>query len=251
MAKRALMLAGGGLKIAFQAGVLQVWLDEAGIEFGYGDGVSAACFNLAMWAQGMSGRQIADNWRNFNPITAVRPNWAQLVRLFWADSILKLDAFRERVFPGWGLDVAKIRAGAREAAFNVYDFSKHELQPVRATELTEDFLVATASLPLWFPPVQRGAWMGGTVGSFFGIFEATTNWAYKQMLTRIARNNEAVALGQPGEFGRNILVRELKSEVPLHYLLNFSQPRFVEAVELGVSVARNWCREQGIPCRRA
>ena len=64
MPKRSLMLAGGGLKIAFQAGVMQVWLDEAGIEFDHGDGVSAACFNLAMWTQGMSGRQIADNWRN-------------------------------------------------------------------------------------------------------------------------------------------------------------------------------------------
>ena len=27
---RALMMAGGGVKVGFQAGVLQVWLDEAG-----------------------------------------------------------------------------------------------------------------------------------------------------------------------------------------------------------------------------
>jgi predicted patatin/cPLA2 family phospholipase len=66
MPKRSLMLAGGGLKIAFQAGVLQVWLDEAGLTFDHADGVSAACFNLAMWTQGMSGRQIADNWRNLD-----------------------------------------------------------------------------------------------------------------------------------------------------------------------------------------
>src|SRR5438128_1883892 len=31
--KRSLILAGGGIKVSFQAGVLQVWLDEAGIEF--------------------------------------------------------------------------------------------------------------------------------------------------------------------------------------------------------------------------
>ena len=59
MTKRSLMLAGGGLKIPFQAGVLQVWLDEAGIEFDHGDGVSAACFLVAMWVPGMSGKQIA------------------------------------------------------------------------------------------------------------------------------------------------------------------------------------------------
>lgn len=47
MAKRSLMLAGGGLKIPFQAGVLQVWLDEAGIEFDHGDGVRAAGFIIS------------------------------------------------------------------------------------------------------------------------------------------------------------------------------------------------------------
>jgi predicted acylesterase/phospholipase RssA len=59
MPKSSLMLAGGGVKIAFQAGVLQVLLDEAGIVFDRGDAVSAACFNLAMWVQGMSGTEIA------------------------------------------------------------------------------------------------------------------------------------------------------------------------------------------------
>ena len=31
MSKRSLILAGGGLKVGYQAGVLQVWLDEAGV----------------------------------------------------------------------------------------------------------------------------------------------------------------------------------------------------------------------------
>src|ERR1041385_6285701 len=98
MPKRSLMLAGGGLKIAFQAGVLQVWLDEAGIEFDHGDGVSAACFNLAMWAQGMTGTQIADHWRKFRPLAAVKINWRQLLRLNHAASFFKLDAFRKSFF---------------------------------------------------------------------------------------------------------------------------------------------------------
>ena len=38
MPKRSLMLAGGGVKVAYQAGVLQVWLDEAGLEFDHADG---------------------------------------------------------------------------------------------------------------------------------------------------------------------------------------------------------------------
>jgi predicted patatin/cPLA2 family phospholipase len=278
MPKRSLMLAGGGLKIAFQAGVLQVWLDEAGIEFDHADGVSAACFNVAMWAQGMSGQEIADNWRNLKPLQGVDVHWSQLLKLPFAESsIFELGAYRRKVFPAWGLDWEKIRASRREATFNVYNFSRHELRPVTAPELTEDFLVATGSLPIWFPPVQidgdtyidavfdtasnleeairrgadelwvvwttsrRGQWKNGFVGNFFGIFEATTNNAYKQVRRRIERNNESVARGQGSEFGRHIAVRELQAEVPLHYLFNFSRRRIARAVDLGVEAGRAWC----------
>ena len=283
MPKRSLMLAGGGLKIAFQAGVLQVWLDEAGLEFDHADAVSAACFNLAMWAQGMSGKQIADNWRNLDPVAGVDLNWPQLARLLYAESLFDLDKYRTKVFPSWGLDFGKIRASQREATFNVYNFSKHELRPVPTPELTEDFLVATGSLSIWLPPVQiggdtyidaifntptnieeairlgsdelwviwttsqRGEWFDGFVGGFFGIFEAATNHAYKQSLARIARNNDAIAQGRDGEYGRVITVREIKAEVPVHYLLNFSRDRAREAVNRGVEVARAWCDQQGIP----
>src|SRR5437763_14206012 len=98
MPKRSLMLAGGGLKIAFQAGVLQVWLNEAGIELDDADGVSAACFNLAMWAQGMTGTQIADCWRKFRPVAAVKLNWRQLLRMNLAASCFMLDTFGKRFF---------------------------------------------------------------------------------------------------------------------------------------------------------
>lgn len=282
MPKRSLMLAGGGVKIAFQAGVLQVWLDEAGLTFDHCDGVSAACFNVAMWAQGMSGTRIADNWRNADPIMGVDVHWTQLAKLIYAESLFEFDAYRKKVFPSWGLDFETIRNGGREATFNIYNFSKHELRPVTAPELTEDHLVATGSLPIWFPPVridgdtyidavfntacnieeairrgadelwviwttsQRGEWFDGFVGNFFGIFEAVTVGGYKAMLARIARNNERIARGEHGEFERPIIVRELKAEVPLHYLLNFSKDRVAECVNRGVEAARAWCDANGI-----
>src|SRR6185369_16945218 len=118
MTKRSLMLAGGGLKIAFQSGVLQVWLDEAGIEFDHGDGVSAATFNLAMWVQGFSGTQIADNWRRFKPMAAVDVNWLQLLKVFYAESFFELNPFRKKFFREWGLDFEKIRASPRLGTFN-------------------------------------------------------------------------------------------------------------------------------------
>ena len=276
------MLAGGGLKIPFQAGVLQVWLDEAGIEFDHGDGVSAACFNLAMWVQGMSGKQIADNWRHFNPTSAVDVNWSQLPLLFFAESFFELDAFRKKIFPKWGIDLDQVRASNREATFNVYNFSTNQLRPVTTPEMSEDFLIATASLPMFFPPVkidgdtyidavlntstnleeairrgadelwviwttsERGKWGKGFLGNFFGIFEATANYSYRRVLKRIEANNTAIESGEFGEFGRPILVREIKAEVGLHYLFNFKQRRFPETVEAGVEAARAWCDANNI-----
>jgi predicted acylesterase/phospholipase RssA len=225
----------------------------------------------------MSGTQIAEHWRNFKPIAAVGLNWRQLPRLFYAESLFTLNAFRKKFFPEWGLDWKKIRAGGREATFNVYNFSKHSLRPVTPPEMSEDFLIATASLPVWFPPVRiggdtyidavfntasnleeairrgadelwviwttssRGQWLDGFVGNFFGIFEAATNGGYGQVLARIENNNAAIAAGALGEFGRRIIVRELRSEVDLHYLFNFRQRRFAQAVDLGVKAARAWC----------
>lgn len=276
------MLAGGGLKIPFQAGVLQVWLDEAGIQFDHADGVSAACFNLAMWTQGMSGKQIADNWRSFQPLTAVNLNLSQLPLLFYAESYFRLDAFRKKIFPRWGIDLDQVRSSAREATFNVYNFSTHTLRPVTAPEMSEDFLIATASLPVWFPPVkidgdtyidavfntaanleealrrgadeiwviwttsQLGKWRKGFLGNFFGIFEATANYSYRRVLTRIEANNAAIERGTNSEFGRPITVREISAEVGLHYLFNFKQRRFPETVEEGVKTARAWCDANNI-----
>jgi predicted acylesterase/phospholipase RssA len=201
----------------------------------------------------------------------------QLLKLFYAESFFQLNPFRKKFFREWGLDFDKIRASPREATFNVYNFSKQTLRPVETREVTEDLLIAAGSLPLWFPPVrvdgdtyidavlntatnieeairrgadelwiiwttsQRGQWHNGLAGNFFGIFEATTNHAYKQVLARIEANNAAIERGAPGEFGRPLLVREIKSEVALHYLFNFHQRRFRDEVEHGVAMARAWC----------
>src|SRR5712692_4051601 len=126
MKKRSLILAGGGLKVCYQAGVLQVWLDEAGLTFDHADGASGGCFNLMMYCQGMSGRQIADNWRQLDPFLPVDVNLTGL----WpfASSLFTMDNFRGRVLPSWGIDFDKIRSSPRVGTFNVFNFSKTQLE---------------------------------------------------------------------------------------------------------------------------
>ncbi len=281
--KRSLMLAGGGLKVAFQAGVMQVWLDEANLHFDHADGASGGCFNLAMYCQGMSGKQIADNWRTLDPAAGVSLNWVQYERLIFARSLFTLDAYRKRVFPKWGLDWARIRAAATEATFNLYNFSQHQLEIVEPKDMDEDHLCASVSLPMWFPPVildgdtcidavyitdanleeairrgadeiwviwtvsERGEWDDGFVANYFQIIETSANGLFRRICSRINGNNAAIAGGNSGEFGRTIVLKILRAEVSLNYLVNLSADRVTEAVNQGVQTAREWCRQNGIP----
>jgi predicted acylesterase/phospholipase RssA len=280
--KRSLILAGGGIKVAFQAGVLQVWLDEAGLVFDHVDGASGGTFNLAMMCQGMSGRDIADAWLRTEPLAGVSVNTRRLARLANAESLFTLDAYRRNVFPEWGLDWKKIQSSALDATFNVYNVTRQELQVLPPARMSEDFLVACVSLPMWFPPVridgstyidsvyvtdanleeaidrgadeiwviwtvsERGEWRPGFVAEYFQIIEAAANGTFHRTVDRIERNNAAVEAGLPGEFGRRIELRVLRAEVPLHYLINLSADRLHEVVNRGVETARAWCVEQKI-----
>jgi predicted acylesterase/phospholipase RssA len=277
MAKRSLIMAGGGLKVGFQAGVLQVWLDEAGLKFDHADGASGGCFNLAMYCQGMSGRQIADNWRNLDPFLPVDLNVEGMLRFLNAPSLFTHDRFRQQVLPFWGIDFAKIRAGARLGTFNLYNFSKKRLEVVTNDGMDEDRLISAVSLPMWFPPVKingdtymdavyisdanveeaikRGAdeiwaiwtvstrdeWRDGFVNQYFQIIETVADTNFFSWWERVAENNRRIAAGQTGEFGRRIEQRLIQAEVPVHYLFNISKDRMAESVNQGVKAAREWC----------
>ena len=280
--KRSLILAGGGIKVSFQAGVLQVWLDEAGLTFDHVDAASGGVFNLAMMCQGMTGKQIADNWRNLNPKAGISFNPATFLNLLYAESLFTLENYRKHVFPDWGLNWDKIRGSNLNATFNVINFSDKTLDVIEPKNMSEDLLCACVSLPMWFPPVhidgktyidsvymtdanieeaiRRGAdelwiiwtvsdkdeWHPGFVATYFQIIETTADGHYRAILKRIADNNDAIAAGKAGEFGRHIEVKELKADVALHYLIDFSQDRMAEAVNLGVLRGREWCKENGI-----
>ena len=278
MTSRALLLAGGGLKIAFQAGVLQVWLDELGQTFDHADAVSAATLNLAMLCSGQDGTTIADNWRTFRPLRAISPN----PRALSGDSLLTLNRLRDNILPTWQLDWTNINATPLQATFNVYNFSQQQVEAVPAANMTEQRLLAAASLPTWFPPViiggdtyvdaihalpinlplvldhgadelwiiwttsNAGTWRKGPLPQYFQIFEEATNSRLHGWLAAIEASNRRHARGEQSAYGRHITVRLLRTEVHLHYLLNFRRRRFLEAVDLGVRTARAWSREHHV-----
>ncbi|MGH7822373.1 MAG: patatin-like phospholipase family protein, partial [Candidatus Binatia bacterium] len=281
---RSLILAGGGVKVGFQAGVLQVWLDEAGLTFDHADGASGGCLNLAMYCQGLSGREIAENWKKAEPLAGVDLNWEHYWKLVNAPSLFTLDRYRKNVMrEAWKLDWAKIRSSQRLGTFNVCNFSKHRLEVIPNGKMTEDYLAACISLPMWFPPVvidgethvdavyltdanveeaiRRGAdeiwaiwtvstdstWRDGFVAQYFHIIEIAANGRFFDIWRRIEKSNDEIAAGRPGELGRRIELRLLQAEVPIHYLINFSKDRMAESVNLGIETAREWCDRNGIP----
>lgn len=281
--RRSLILAGGGLKVGFQAGVLEVWLDEAGLSFDHADGASGGCFNLTMYCQGMSGRRIADNWRNLNPFLPVDLNWEHYWKLSHAPSLFTYDRFREKVLPLWGIDWNAIRRSERTCTFNVFNFSRKHTQVITQDKMNEDYLIASVSLPMWFPPVtiheetyfdaafitdanveeaiRRGAeeiwaiwtvstrdeWHDGFTAQYFQIIESTADTHFFHIWRRIEESNRALSRGESGEFERKIELKLLQAEVPVHYLFNLSRDRMAESVNLGVETAREWCRSQDIP----
>jgi len=304
--KRSLILAGGGIKVAYQAGCLQVLLDEAGLTFDHVDGASGGCFNAAMLCSGMTGTQIADAWRNLNPFDMVAFNTREYDKLLWARSIATLDKLRSHVFPKWGIDFDKMRSpGGTAATFNVYNFSKKKLEVIERADMDEDLLVASVALPMWFPPVERNGdtmfdavyctdgnvgeavrrgadelwciwtvadlpeYRDGFLAQYFHVIETVSNTKFFREWEEVAAVNDAIA-----RFGQDstrelpdLMLREgfeasaslrpppgrkrveqhlIKQEVPLHYLINLSQDRLAEAVEMGVRDARAYCKQLGL-----
>ncbi len=278
--KRALILAGGGLKVAFQAGVLQVWLDEVEepLDFEVADGASGGVFNLAMWCQGMTGTQIADAWRHTQPLKLMRIN-----PLLWR-SLLTFGRFRKNIVKKvWKLDWGAVNAFPKPATFNTYNFTKGEPRIFQASEMTEDRMIACVSLPAWFEPMKLdgddyidsvfctdanleaaiangatelwviwtvstlGRWRYGPFHQYFQIVEAAADSRFNDVVRRIDRSNALHAANKPGaEFDWPIDVKLLQGDVPIDYMLVFSARSLHEAVELGVKKARDWCEENDI-----
>jgi len=281
--KRALILAGGGLKVAFQAGVLQVWLDEVEqpLDFELADGASGGVFNLAMWCQGMTGTEIADAWRRTRPMRLIGVNL-----MFWR-SLLTFGRFRKNILrKTWKLDWNAINAAPKPATFNTYNFTKGEPRIFQASEMSEDKLIACVSLPTWFEPAKidgddyidavyytdanleaaiangatelwviwtvstSGRWRNGPFHQYFQVVEAAADSHFDAVRARIKRSNALIADDKQGEFPHHVKVKLLRHEVPIDYMLVFRSKPLHEAVELGVQAARDWCRKNGIKLKQ-
>ncbi len=154
--KRSLILAGGGMRVAYQSGVLQA-LFEAGMRFDHADGTSGGTMNLAMLFSGLTTQQMIENWRTLDPKNFIgfmpledylKP--ADMPALGSADGVVN------KVLPHLGIDIAAINSAVGMAGtFNLCNFSNKTLETIEHTALDMDLLVAGISLPMFMPAVER------------------------------------------------------------------------------------------------
>ena len=163
--KRSLVLAGGGMRVAYQGGVLKA-LEEAALSFQHVDGTSGGTMNAAMLFSDLTPTEICERWRSlklsgfvsFLPLKNYL-NPFKLKAFGSADGIIK------KVFPHLGIDIALINQNKKsEATFNVCNFSTKQNISLSQRDLTLPHLIAGISLPIFMPAVKiDGDWYSDSV----------------------------------------------------------------------------------------
>lgn len=155
--QRALILPGGGMRVAYQAGAIQA-LHEAGLRFSHADGTSGGLMNLASLLSGVEPADLAQRWRRLRPTGFVSPLSVRGYLSFPnLPAMGDFDGIRTRIFPALGIDVARIRKSEGiSAGFNVCDFADKTVKTISAREIAEPLLLAGMSLPLFTPAVEYG-----------------------------------------------------------------------------------------------
>ena len=252
--RRALILAGGGMRVAWQAGAIRA-LAEAGHSFVHADGTSGGIINLAMLLSGLSPEEMCRRWETLDvhdfaspiPLADYLASPGELMALGDADGL------RDKVFPHLGIDVERVNAGlpGMTATFNLGNFSDKTSVAVEHHAVDLDLLVAGVSLPIFMPPVvkegvtwtdavwikdanlleavRRGAdelwllWCIGNTGryqaglleQYVHMIELSANGALFGELEQIAERNRALEAVQEAVTERPVRVHVVKPEYPL------------------------------------
>ncbi|MDP3915797.1 MAG: patatin-like phospholipase family protein [Bacteroidota bacterium] len=158
--KRSLILAGGGARLAYQAGVIKA-LEEEGFSFSHFDGTSGGIFNTAMLSSGIEAKDMGIRWRkvnvmHFSSLLPFKSYFSKKTFAAFGDA----DGMINKVYPTLGIDVAKMNANtAIDATFNVCNFSKKTIEVFSNRNVTLQHLVAGMSLPIFMPAIEiNGDW---------------------------------------------------------------------------------------------
>ncbi|KIS28318.1 patatin [Arthrobacter sp. SPG23] len=160
--KRSLVLAGGGMRVAWQAGVVRA-LAEEGLHFDHVDGTSGGILTAGMLLSGVSPEDMCRNWssvkvKDFGSALPL----GDYVKGPWSlPAIGDADGLLGKVFPALGIDDGAIRRraalpGAAEGTFNVAEFTEKRCHAIDARAADAQLMAAGMSLPIFLTPLRRG-----------------------------------------------------------------------------------------------
>jgi hypothetical protein len=147
------------MRVAWQAGVIRA-LDEAGYGFAHADGTSGGIINLAMLLSGISAPEMCARWASLDvkDFASLLPPSEYLQSPTKWMAVGDADGLVHKVFPHLGIDVDHIRGvSSPEGTFNVCNFTTKTCEAISHRDVDVDFLVAGVSLPIFMPPVVKGA----------------------------------------------------------------------------------------------
>jgi hypothetical protein len=158
--RRALILPGGGMRVAYQAGVVKA-LHDHGLRYSFADGTSGGTMNLAALLGGATPDRLCARWRTLEPtaFVSLRP-FSAYANFPNTGALGDFDSIEAKVFPHLGIDAARVRrARGVTATFNICDFDDKVARAIPQGEISPELLLAAISLPLATPPVS---WQGKT-----------------------------------------------------------------------------------------
>ncbi|MDR2213142.1 MAG: patatin-like phospholipase family protein [Pseudomonadales bacterium] len=152
--RNALILPGGGLRVAYQAGAVQA-LYDAGLRFSYLGASSSGTLNLAALLSGVWPSELCRRWREL----PVRP-LAAAFGLPWREDGADFDKIERALFAPLGIDIAHLRqAQGVEARFMIGDAQAKSVFPMPPEAMTRELLLGAASLPFLTPPLSQNGWL--------------------------------------------------------------------------------------------
>ncbi|MFJ4262958.1 patatin-like phospholipase family protein [Paenarthrobacter nicotinovorans] len=159
--KRSLVLAGGGMRVAWQAGVVKA-LAEEGLDFQHIDGTSGGILTAGMMLSGVSADDICRRWSavDVKDFSSALP-FGDYVKGPWALPALgDADGILDKIFPALGINAGTIRdraAGpdAVEGSFNVVEFTSKQCHAIDAAAIDAELMAAGMSLPIFLKPLRR------------------------------------------------------------------------------------------------
>ncbi|MCX8454018.1 patatin-like phospholipase family protein [Paenarthrobacter ureafaciens] len=159
--KRSLVLAGGGMRVAWQAGVVRA-LAEEGIDFHHVDGTSGGILTAGMLLSGVSPEDMCRRWLDVDvkDFGSALPVGDYLKGPWSLPAIGDADGILNKVFPALGVDADAVRRHATapdavEGSFNVVEFTEKRCHAIDAKDIDAELMAAGMSLPIFLTPLRR------------------------------------------------------------------------------------------------